>query len=96
MRKFNSFNLAAGFNRVLAHLNAEENEMAAEFMEVLRDAQKDVSHLNNLQNRGVDNWDGYVGPGCESCPECGDDVDETEFGPNGVCLDCEHGEGGDQ
>lgn len=54
------------------------------------------AHLNELLNRGVDNWDGYVGPGCASCPECGDDIDETEFGPNGVCLDCEHGEGGDQ
>lgn len=71
MSKFSSFNLAAGFNQVLAHLNAEENEMAAEFMEALQDAQKDVYHLNNLQNRGVDNWDGYVGR--DHCSECDDE-----------------------
>ena len=71
MSKFSSFNLAAGFNQVLAHLNAEENEMAAEFMAVLQDAQKDVYHLNNLQNRGVDNWDGYVGR--DHCSECDDE-----------------------
>lgn len=71
MSKFSSFNLTAGFNAVLSHLNAEENEMAAEFMEVLKDAQKDVYHLNNLQNRGVDNWDGYVGR--DHCSECDDE-----------------------
>ena len=62
MSKFSSFNLAAGFNQVPSHLNAEENEMAAEFMATLKDAQEDVLHLNTLINRGVDNWDGSSVP----------------------------------
>lgn len=81
MSKFSSFNLAAGFNQVLAHLNAEENEMAAEFLVVLQDAQKDVYHLNNLRNRGVDNWDGYVGRDHDDeCEECGMEEDHCECG----------------
>lgn len=86
----------AKFDALMSHLNSEENEMAAEFRTELEGLVKDSEHLNTLRNRGVDNWDGYVGPGCEQCPECGEDVNETEFGPNGVCLDCEHSEGGDQ
>ena len=80
MSNFSIFNLAAGFNKVLAHLNAEENEMAAEFLATLNDAQQDVYHLNTLINRGVDNWDGYVGRHHEDCDECGLDEDDCECG----------------
>ena len=71
MSKFSTFNLIAGFNQVLAHLNAEENELAAQFAETLKEAQGDVYHLNDLQDRGVDNWDGYVGR--SHCSECDDE-----------------------
>ncbi|AWH14614.1 hypothetical protein [Pseudomonas phage 71PfluR64PP] len=80
MSKFSTFNLIAGFNQVLAHLNSEENELAAQFAETLKEAQGDVYHLNNLQNRGVDNWDGYVGRGHEECEACGFDEDGCECG----------------
>ena len=52
----------------------------------------DSAHLNALINRGVDNWNGYVGPGWCSCPECGDDVHEDELTDQGLCTGC----GGDE
>ena len=40
----------------------------------------DSNHLNTLINRGVDNWDGYVGRHHEDCDECGLDEDDCECG----------------
>lgn len=48
----------------------------AEYKELLADS----NHLNMLVNRGVDNWDGYVGRGHEECEACGFDEDDCECG----------------
>ena len=79
----------AKFDALMSHLNSEENEMAAEFRAELNGLVRDSDHLNTLRNRGVDNWDGYVGPGCGACPACGDEYDAEDFGPNGLCFECE-------
>ncbi|CBZ41990.1 hypothetical protein PsPphi15_gp17 [Pseudomonas phage phi15] len=44
----------------------------------LEELRKDSNHLRMLINRGVDNWDGYVGRNHEDCDECGLDEDDCE------------------
>ncbi|WFZ78549.1 hypothetical protein MQM1_067 [Aeromonas phage vB_AsaP_MQM1] len=51
------------FGELLAHLNSEENELAAEFRKELEshidDAEDDAEWLSALESAGVDNWEGY-------------------------------------
>lgn len=47
---------------VLSHLNAEENELALEFREALKEELEDTGErlrwLDCLEDAGVDNWSG--------------------------------------
>lgn len=76
--------LSVKFERLMGHLNSEENEMANEFLaemeKTLAELEGDSNHLRMLINRGVDNWDGYVSRHHEECDECGLDEDECECG----------------
>lgn len=47
------------FDRLMSHLNGEENSMAEEFREELEKLQEDSEFLECLKSAGVDNWDGY-------------------------------------
>lgn len=76
--------LSVKFEQLMGHLNSEENEMANEFLaeleKTLMELEGDSNHLRMLINRGVDNWDGYVGRCHEECDECGLDEDDCECG----------------
>lgn len=50
--------LVDSFEKLLSHLNAEENEMALELLEELKQADKDLNWLECLESAGVDNWSG--------------------------------------
>lgn len=50
--------LVDSFEKLLRHLNAEENEMAIELLEELKKADKDLNWLGCLEAAGVDNWGG--------------------------------------
>ena len=50
--------LVDSFEKLLRHLNAEENEMAIELLEELKQADKDLNWLDCLRGAGVDNWSG--------------------------------------
>lgn len=47
------------FDRLMSHLNGEENSMAEEFRAELEKVQEESEFLNCLKACGVDNWDGY-------------------------------------
>ena len=47
------------FDKLLSHLNAEENDMALELLEHIKKADSRLEKLNALENAGVDNWSGY-------------------------------------
>lgn len=47
------------FDQLMAHLNGEENDMAAEFREALEYVSDAAEFLDCLESAGVDNWDGY-------------------------------------
>lgn len=48
----------AKFDRLMSHLNSEENEMAAEFRKELESLVEDSEWLSCLEAAGVDNWGG--------------------------------------
>lgn len=56
-------NLVQKFKALQGHLNAEENELALEFLEALEahvdEAADDSLWRNSLECGGVDNWDFY-------------------------------------
>jgi len=56
-------NLVAKFKQLQGHLNAEENELADEFLEALEkfteEAADDSLWRNSLESGGVDNWSYY-------------------------------------
>ena len=47
------------FDNLLSHLNAEDNDMAAEVRAVLVKVVEKAEFLDCLKACGVDNWDGY-------------------------------------
>lgn len=47
------------FDQLMAHLNGEENNMAAKFREALESVSDAAEFLDCLEAAGVDNWDGY-------------------------------------
>ena len=47
------------FDNLLSHLNAEDNDMAAEVRAVLVEVVEKANFLDCLKSCGVDNWDGY-------------------------------------
>ncbi|WP_289472924.1 hypothetical protein [Klebsiella pneumoniae] len=47
------------FDKLMAHLNGEENGMAAEFREALESVSDSAEFLECLEAAGVDNWVGY-------------------------------------
>lgn len=54
------------FEKLMSHLNGEDNDMAFEFEaqlqaleKKLRDADKRLEKLDALEAGGVDNWSGY-------------------------------------
>ena len=77
-------NFSLQFEQLMGHLNSEENEMADLFLKDLEEyvgrLEEDSNHLQLLVSRGVDNWDGYVGPDTDECEECGMDEEDCECG----------------
>lgn len=51
--------LACKLDTLLVHLNAEENGMALELLEELKQADIEIDKLACLEAGGVDNWDFY-------------------------------------
>ena len=51
--------LVASFEKLLCHLNSEENAMALELLEELKQADIEIDKLSCLEAGGVDNWDFY-------------------------------------
>jgi hypothetical protein len=49
----------AKFDKLMSHLNSEENEMGAEFRKELKQLVVDADKLACLEAGGVDNWDFY-------------------------------------
>lgn len=47
------------FDVLLSHLNAEDNDMAAEVRAALVKVVEEAEFLECLKSCGVDNWDGY-------------------------------------
>lgn len=46
-------------DKLLSHLNSEENEMALELKAELHKADKRLDLLDALEAAGVDNWHGF-------------------------------------
>ena len=51
--------LVDSFEKLLRHLNAEENDMALELLKELKKADIELDKLVCLEAGGVDNWDFY-------------------------------------
>ena len=51
--------LVDSFEKLMRHLNSEENEMALELLEELKKADIEIDKLSCLEAGGVDNWDFY-------------------------------------
>lgn len=51
--------LVTDFDKLLGHLNAEENELALELRQELVKADIEIDKLACLEAGGVDNWDFY-------------------------------------
>ncbi len=47
------------FESLLCHLNAEDNDMALELLDHIKEADVRLEKLDALEAGGVDNWGGY-------------------------------------
>lgn len=51
--------LVQKFEKLMSHLNGEDNDMAQDFAQALQFAEERLERLAALEAGGVDNWSGY-------------------------------------
>lgn len=51
--------LVQKFEKLMSHLNGEDNELAQDFIQALQFAEERLEKLDALEAGGVDNWSGY-------------------------------------